>query len=207
MTEISELSNSIYGSDIDSNDDTTTMVDNTVTPDKCINYYPFRCEKCYSNIIFETADFIDNIFSVKCNNNHLYTYKSYKDLIDNTNKDLAHLLCHYCKNSIKNERMLKCNECNLFICYKCKKEHIHSNFTELENIDTKNNINIVYDDVNSPLENEIKKEHQQILDNIELFKKIRNKYEQWLKKLINHTNNHLNSLHNYLLCKHSCFVN
>lgn len=197
MTEISELSKSFYSSDNDSYNDRRTMDEGQ---DAINNCYTFRCEQCYSNVIFERADFINNIFVVKCNNSHVFTYKSYKDLIDNTNKDLFHTLCHNCKISNEKNCMLKCNQCNLFICNKCKASHMHSNFTELKDIDTKVNINKDENNFNSTLENtDINNECQQILKNIELVKNIKKKYEIYLKELTNLINKYLNNLYYYLL--------
>ena len=106
MTEISELSRSYssYGG----YSDIVSETDNSEIENGNINNYSIRCEKCYSNVILQKADFMENIFIVKCNNNHIFNYKSYEDFIDNTNINLFHLLCHNCqKPSNINESLLK----------------------------------------------------------------------------------------------------
>ena len=168
MTEISELSRSFYSSD---NDSSTSEKEDSEIENNHVKSYSIRCEKCYSNAIIQKAEFMENIFVVKCNNNHIFNYKSYTDFIDNTNKNLFHLLCHNCQNpSNKNKNLLKCKECNLFICKDCKPNHMHSNFIELKNIDKEINNNIIFDSLYSL---DINKEYQITLENINLVKNIK----------------------------------
>ena len=183
---MSEISSS-YNSDNDTTSNKDDDIDNK-------NYYSIRCEKCYSNAIIQKADYINNSFTVLCNNNHKYDYKSYKDFIDNTNKNLFQLLCHECKNT--NENMVKCEDCNIFICNECKINHIHSKFTELYNIDKIVNNNTIINNLFIDI-NEINKEHNKIEDNIQIVKHIKKQYDEWLNDLTNYMNKYLNCILNY----------
>ena len=189
MTEISDLTNSFYSSDCDTSSNKDDDID-------IKNYYSIRCQECYSSAIIQKADFINNIFTIKCKNNHVYDYKSYKDFIDNTNKNLYQLLCYNCK---QNENLVKCESCNIFLCKECKANHKHSTFVELNNIDKKfNNYNLSDNLNNSSLNiTDMNKEYQKIIDNIQIVKNIKKQYDQWLNELSNCINKYINCILNY----------
>ena len=186
MTEINDLTNSFYSSDYDIKSNKDDDIDNK-------NYYSIRCEECYSNAIIQKADYYNNIFIVKCNNNHTYNYKSYKDFIENTNKNLFQLLCHDCKI---NENIVKCEDCNIFLCIKCRAAHKHSSFIELNNIDKIDNNNKIINNLSVDIYH-INKEYKKIEDNIKIVKFIKKLYDEWLNDLTNYINKYINCILNY----------
>jgi hypothetical protein len=73
---------------------------------------------------------------------------------------------------------------------------VHSNFIELKHIDKEINNNIIFDSLYSL---DINKEYQITVENINLVKNIKRKYEEWLSELTNQINKFLNCLFNYCL--------
>ena len=189
MTEISDLDKTFY-SDYDESNKDDNDIDKTD--------YSIRCEKCYSNAIIQKVDYFNNIFIVKCSYNHLYDYNSYKDFIDNTYMNLYNLLCNIC-NQNSNE-MVKCEDCNIFICNECKAKHIHTKFINLDKIVNKNIINktIINKNFNINIV-ELKNESQKVEDNIKIIKNIKKKYEKWLNDLTKYINKNINCILNYFL--------
>ena len=161
--------------------------------------YSIRCPKCYS-IPKLNADFKNDIFSIKCENNHFLEYNSYISLSENTSRNLCNILCNVCKKSSSEIDIYRCNECFLFFCNKCKVKHEkinHSNFIELNKIDTyscKNKNNEILKDIS-----EINKEIEKVEENINRTHKFLNLFNEWLKEISNKVNNYSKTLNNYFM--------
>lgn len=101
--------------------------------------YPIRCPIC-SEIPRLNIDLQKMTFTTICDNRHKYEYNSFDLFAKNSFKIMDDLLCHDCKKAIGEcIKLIRCNECYLFICSECKSKHYedtkHSNYIELEKID------------------------------------------------------------------------
>lgn len=180
MTDISETENNIDSS-------TDSSSNENLEKNNC---YPFRCKECYNLAKIEVFDFKKNNYNIICKNKHKISFTSYKDFI----KELSNLnspLCHECKNILSDNKLLKCNVCNLFYCENCKTKHKeetnHSDFTDL-NEETKEN------EIDNLSNNSNDDEFKQIKDNINNIKKA---FNNWKNEFINKIDNFLNTLSQY----------
>ena len=136
MTELSDFDNSLSFSVLSNNDEATNILTNKDKND--IKNYPVRCSEC-SKIAILKADFKNNSFTTICDNQHKNEYNSFTSFMLEANKDLSKILCNECQKSNDEQKLFKCNNCNLFFCDECKNSHNERNnhpyFVEMDKID------------------------------------------------------------------------
>ena len=104
-----------------------------------LKMYPIRCPIC-SKIPRLSADFENNYFYIKCDDDHKTEYNSFELFLDNSNKDFNNILCNECQNLIEEfSTKFYCIKCHLFFCSNCKKKHteekFHLNFITIDKMD------------------------------------------------------------------------
>lgn len=133
---MSDYNNSLSISVLSNYDEATNILTNI---DKSnIKNYPIRCCQC-SRIATLKADFKNDSFTTICDNQHRNEYNSFSSFMLEANKDLSKVLCNDCQKSNDEEKLFKCNNCNLFFCDECKNSHKekndYPNFVEINKID------------------------------------------------------------------------
>ena len=163
-----------------------------------------RCPICSNLVNIIEANFKENIFSINCDKEHkdnLLTYNSFSSFIENVSKNIENFLCNTCKKLKKETKLFRCDNCYLFLCEECKKEHeknfLHLNFISINDID-KNSNDKFLSNSEVPRENDIIKEYNNIKDNIKICKKISKLFYEWINELTKKFENYINLLNNYL---------
>ena len=98
-----------------------------------------RCPVCYrASRIF--CDFLKHNYYTICDSHHKNEHDTFESFLENSNKDIADILCNKCQKSEEDfSKMFICIDCNLFFCSECKIQHNeeikHNKFISLDKFD------------------------------------------------------------------------